>query len=66
MVKEFLSQEGVPFETRNVDTDEAAYAELIQRGFRTIPVTFIGDRAIKGFDAAAIKSALDAQSRPDR
>ena len=66
MVKEFLSHEGVPYETKNVDTDEVAYAELIERGFRTIPVTIIGDRAITGFDAAAIKSALDAQSRPGR
>jgi glutaredoxin len=66
MVKEFLSREGVVFETKNVDQDEQAYAELIQKGFRTIPVTFIGDRVIKGFDQAAIKSALDARSPTDR
>jgi glutaredoxin len=64
MVKEFLSREGVAFETKNVDQDEQAYAELIQKGWRTIPVTFIGDQVIKGFDQAALRSALAARSSP--
>jgi glutaredoxin len=66
MVKELLSREGVAFETKNVDQDEQAYAELMAKGFRTIPVTFIGDQVIVGFDQAAIKSALDARLSPDR
>jgi glutaredoxin-like protein NrdH len=58
-VKEFLSREGVTFQTKNVDEDEQAYEELIQKGYRTIPVTFIGDRTIKGFDEAALRQAID-------
>jgi glutaredoxin len=58
-VKEFLSREGVEFVTKNVDEDEQAYAELISRGFRSIPVTVIGDQTIRGYDAAAIKAALE-------
>lgn len=46
------------FLTKNVDEDEQAYAELMARGYRTIPVTFIGDRAIKGFDEAALRAAI--------
>ena len=57
-MKEFLSREGIAFEAKNVDEDDQAYAELIARGYRTIPVTFIGDRAIKGFDQAALRAAL--------
>lgn len=57
-MKEFLSREGVGFTAKNVDEDEAAYDELIARGFRTIPVTIIGDRAIKGYDVDALKTAL--------
>jgi glutaredoxin len=57
-VKEFLSREGVAFTARNVDEDDRAYDELLARGFRTIPVTMIGDRAIRGYDPAALKSAL--------
>jgi glutaredoxin len=65
-VKEFLSREGVRFEAKNVEQDDAAYAELIARGYRSIPVTFVGGRAIRGFDAAALKAALDARSSSDR
>ena len=53
-----LSRERVAFTAKNVDEDDRAYDELIARGFRTIPVTVIGGRAIKGFDPAALKSAL--------
>jgi len=57
-VKELLSREGVPFTAHNVDEDERAYDELIARGFRTIPVTIIGDRVLRGFDPAALASAI--------
>ena len=62
-MKEFLSREGVPFEARNVDEDDRAYAELIARGYRTIPVTFIGERAIRGYDEAALRAALAERDR---
>ena len=57
-MKEFLSREGVPFTAYNVDEDDRAYGELIARGWRTVPVTIVGDRAVKGFDAAALSEAL--------
>ena len=49
-----LSHAGVPFTAHNVDEDERAYDELIARGWRTVPVTIIGDRVLKGFDPAAL------------
>jgi glutaredoxin len=57
-VKELLSREGVPFTAHNVDEDDRAYDELIARGWRTVPVTIVGARAIKGFDEAALMSAI--------
>jgi hypothetical protein len=57
-VKEFLSREGVPFTAYNVDEDARAYDELIARGWRTIPVTVMGERVIKGFDVAALTAAI--------
>jgi glutaredoxin len=57
-VKEFLSQAGVPFTALNVDDDLAAYDRLIAMGFRTVPVTLVGDIAIAGFDPAALGDAL--------
>jgi glutaredoxin len=57
-VKELLSREGVSFDARNVDEDDGAYDELLARGFRTVPVTIIGERAVRGYDPARIKAAL--------
>jgi glutaredoxin len=57
-VKELLSREGVPFTAHNVDEDDRAYDELIARGWRAVPVTIIGDHAIKGFDEDALKAAI--------
>ena len=59
-MKEFLSQAGVPFTARNIEEDDAAYDELIALGFRTIPVTVIGNAIVKGFDADALQAALAA------
>ena len=59
MVKEFLSRAGHSFEVRLVDEDEAGYDELIALGYRTVPVTVIGDRVVTGFDPGALRAALD-------
>jgi glutaredoxin len=61
-VKELLSREGARFTARNVDEDDGAYDELLARGFRTVPVTIIGDSVIRGYDPDAIKRALAEQS----
>jgi glutaredoxin len=58
-VKASLSREGVPFTAYNVDEDDRAYDELIARGFRTVPVTVIGETIVKGFDEASLKDAID-------
>ena len=61
-MKEFLSREGVAFTAKNVDEDDRAYDELIARGFRTVPLTVVGERAVKGYDPAALKSAIAGRS----
>jgi len=61
-VKELLSREGVAFTAKNVDEDDRAYDELIARGFRTVPLTIVGERAVKGYDPAALKSAIAGRS----
>ena len=52
----------MPFEVRNVEIDLAAYQDLIARGFRTVPVTIIGDSvppvAVTGFNESGLKKAL--------
>ena len=55
----------MPFTARDVDEDEAAYDELVARGWRTVPVTVIGDQVVTGFDAGALASAIAAwRARP--
>jgi glutaredoxin len=67
MVKEFLSREGHPFETKNIEEDDAAYDELMKMGARSVPVTVIAaDHAaasvqiVIGFDQARLRGALTA------
>ena len=62
-MKEFLSREGHAFLSKNVEDDDGAYKELIARGFRTVPVTIIGESAVKGFDPVKLRELLgDAES----
>jgi glutaredoxin len=51
---------GVLFTVKNVDEDQHAYDELLARGLRTVPVTIIGDRVIRGNDPAALTAAIAA------
>lgn len=55
----------MPFTAYNVDEDERAYDEIIARGWRTVPVTVIGEHVIKGYDVAALEAAIaDWRRRP--
>lgn len=57
-MKEFLSREGHPFTAKNIDEDHDAYSELLALGFRTIPVTVIDGRTVKGYDEGQLRAAL--------
>lgn len=57
-MKEFLSRAGHAFEVRIVDEDDAAYDDLIALGYRTVPVTVIGDRIVAGYDPEALSAAI--------
>jgi glutaredoxin len=59
-VKEFLSRNGKTFTVRVVDEDDRAYDDLLALGYRTVPVTVIGDDVVVGFDAEALAKALEA------
>ena len=59
-MKELLSHAGAAFTAKNVDEDDQAYDELLALKFRSVPVTVIGDRVIKGYDPDALRSALAA------
>jgi glutaredoxin len=69
-VKQLLSHAGVPFVTKNVELDLGAYRELLALGFRTVPVTIIGEgtaaTSIVGFKESALLAALALPPSPDR
>lgn len=59
-MKEFLSREGLTFETKNIEDDDAAYDELMALGARAVPVTVIDTQVVIGFDQARLRAAVVA------
>ena len=55
MAKEYLKEKGVEFEEKNVSVDAEARKELISNGYMGVPVIYVGDEVIQGFD----KNRLD-------
>lgn len=61
-VKEFLSQNGVSFQNRDVSQDPAAFAELERLGYMTTPVTVIDGQVVVGFDPGRLGALLGLKS----
>jgi thioredoxin reductase (NADPH) len=57
-VKEFLSQNNVQFEERNVAADPAALTELENLGIMTTPVTFVDGEVVVGYDVRKLSELL--------
>jgi glutaredoxin-like protein NrdH len=49
MVKKVLEEEGIPFELRDLSIEPAYQKDVEKLGFMGVPVTVLGDRAVKGF-----------------
>jgi len=58
MVKVYLSRKNVPFTERNVSLDHDALKSLVGMGFRTTPVTVIGEEKVVGYSASKLDAAL--------
>lgn len=50
MAKEFLSQHSIPFDEKNISTDDDALAELTKRNIRSVPTFLVGNEVVVGFD----------------
>ena len=58
--QEFLTENNIEFESKDVAEDEAARAELVRKsGQMGVPVLDIDGTIIVGFDKEAIKQALN-------
>ena len=60
MVKVYLSRKGVPFTEHNVSMDREALSYLLKIGYRTTPVTVIGEEAVVGYNPTGLNAALAA------
>ena len=62
VAKDFLKENNIEFESKNVGADLAARNELLQKtGQMAIPVLDIDGTVIIGFDQQAISKALNIQ-----
>lgn len=57
-VKEFLSQNGIAYEEKDISADEAALQELMQMGVFTTPATVIDGEVVVGFDRKRLAELL--------
>jgi glutaredoxin 3 len=57
-VKEFLSQRGVVYTSRDVSSDPIALEELSKFGYMTTPVTTIDGQVVVGFDQKRLAALL--------
>lgn len=60
--KQWLDRLGVAYESKNVEEDEAANKELLEKvhgNFQGVPVTDIAGEIILGFDRPRLQAALE-------
>ena len=58
-VKEFLSQNEIAYEEKDVSADEATLHELMHMGVFTTPATVIDGEVVVGFDRKRLAELLE-------
>lgn len=57
--KNFLHENNVEFEERNVSESEEARNELIEKGYRGVPVIVVGEEEVVGFEEDRLRGLLE-------
>ena len=60
MVKVYLSRKGFEYTEHNVSTDRDSLKDLVSMGYRSTPVTVIGEEKVGGYSPAKLDEALEA------
>lgn len=60
-MKEFLSQNKIQYDERNIAADETALNELEKLGFLTTPVTVVDGEVVVGFDRNKLEKLLTTE-----
>lgn len=58
LAKDFLNENSIEFEEKNVSTDTAARKELMAKGFMGVPVIYVDEEVIQGFDKVKLSELL--------
>ncbi|MNW25092.1 Glutaredoxin-like protein NrdH [compost metagenome] len=61
-VKSFLTEQGVEFEERNIETNDAYAQEVWDMGIRAVPLTLIGDARISGMNKTQFNKVLNPEA----
>jgi len=56
--KQYLSEKGVSYTEKNIQTDPSARKELIQKGIMSVPLIVVDGQDIIGFDKAKLEELL--------
>ena len=60
MVKVYLSRKGFEYTEFNVSENREALKELVTKGYRSTPVTVMGEENVVGYSPTKIDEALEA------
>jgi len=58
MAMDYFNEKGIEFVEKNVSTDANARKELMSQGFMGVPVIFVGDEIVQGFDKNKLEELL--------
>ena len=58
MAKDYFNEKGVAYTEKNVSTDIEARKDLMAKGFMGVPVIYVEDEVIQGFDKARLDALL--------
>ncbi|WP_313339773.1 glutaredoxin family protein [Sedimentibacter sp.] len=58
LVKDLVKEKGYDYEEKNVSLDAEAKKELISMGYMGVPITFIDDEVVVGFNKQKLEELL--------
>ncbi len=58
MAKDYLNENGIEYEEKNISENPDARKELMNQGFMGVPVIYVDDEVIQGFDQAKLEALL--------
>ncbi len=53
-----MNEKGIVYTEKNINTDPEARKELIKNGFMGVPVFYVGEEVVQGFDKARLEELV--------